>query len=177
MKSAGGPISQSSRVPLAISRFIELGYPNPRPIGTTAVVAADAWAMWVTRRASNLAIAAALGAFTVHAFFVMNVGAHESHQLFEIPLLVLAAALRPRLRPLTDRRQGAIVTLNINYLLRNQHRLGMGGAAHASLTGLDVSVVEAMVDITRRWPGSPATLASEAVRRQSGFFTGSWGPE
>ena len=63
--------------PLAISRFRELGYPNPRPIGTTLVLVAVGWAMWVARHARDLSVAAALGAFTVHAFFVLNVGAHD----------------------------------------------------------------------------------------------------
>ena len=144
--------------PLAISRFIELGYPNPRPICTTAVAAVTAWAMWVTRRASDLAIAAALGAFTVHAFFVLNVGVHESHQLFEIPLLVLAAALRPRLRPLMI-VVSAIVTLNINYLYGIS--IGWGWAVPRTLTGVDVSVVLAIVNVaTLAW--FAATLAREA---------------
>jgi hypothetical protein len=144
--------------PLAISRFIELGYPNPRPICTAAVGAVTAWPMWITRRAADLSMAAALGAFTVHAFFVLNVGAHESHQLFEIPLLVLAAALRPRLRPLTI-VVSAIVTLNINYLYGIS--IGWGWAVPRTLTGLDVSVVLAIVNVaTLAW--FAATLASEA---------------
>jgi hypothetical protein len=117
--------------------------------------------MWVTRRASDLAIAAALGAFTVHAFFVLNVGVHESHQLFEIPLLVLAAALRSRLRPVLI-VVSAIVTLNINYLYGIS--IGWGWAVPRTLTGLDVSVVLAIVNVAAlAW--FAATLASEAFDR------------
>src|SRR5262249_6957506 len=55
--------------PLSVSRVVELGYPNPKPIGRVAVIAATAWAMWRTLRAGrgrDLAAAAALGAFTTH---------------------------------------------------------------------------------------------------------------
>ena len=100
--------------PLAISRFQELGYPNPRPICTTIVAAGVGWGLWMLRRTRDLAAIAALGAFTVHVFFVLNVGMHESHQLFEVPLLVLAAALRPGLRRLAL-VQSAIIALNINF--------------------------------------------------------------
>jgi len=125
-------------VPLSISRFRELGYPNPRPIGRVAIVAATAWAMWVTRRCRDLGIAAALGAFTVHAFFVLGTGMHEHHQLLEIPLLVLAAALRPAFRPLFFVVSG-IVALNINYIYGAG--LGMGWAVPRMITGIDLSVL------------------------------------
>jgi hypothetical protein len=40
--------------PLSITRFRELGYPNPRPIGRLAVVITTAWAMWLARRSRDL---------------------------------------------------------------------------------------------------------------------------
>jgi hypothetical protein len=130
--------------PLSITRFRELGYPNPRPIGRIAVIAATAWAMWTTRRAKDLALVCALGAFTVHAFFVLSTGIHEHHQLFEVPLLVLPAALRPRFRPLLAVVSG-IVALNINYLYGAG--LGMGWAFPRMITGIDVSVLLAFTNI------------------------------
>jgi len=130
--------------PLAISRFRELGYPNPRPIGTTLVLVAVGWAMWVARHARDLSVAAALGAFTVHAFFVLNVGAHENHQLLEVPLLVLAAALRRRFRPLLV-AVSVIVALNINFYYGIS--LGWGWAIPRRITGLDVSVVLAFANV------------------------------
>src|SRR4029453_19146673 len=101
--------------PLSITRFRELGYPDPRPIGRIAVLALTAWAIWATRRSRDLAIVAAFGAFTIHAFFVLSPNLHEHHQLFEVPLLVLAAALRPGFRPLFV-VVSAIVAVNINYV-------------------------------------------------------------
>ena len=124
--------------PLSITRFRELGYPNPRPIAQGAVIAATAWAMWTARRSRDLAMVAAVGAFTVHAFFLMNTGVHEHHQLFEVSLLALAASLRPRLRPLFF-VVSAIVSLNINYIYGAG--IGMGWIAPRMITGVDLSVL------------------------------------
>ena len=135
--------------PLAISRFQELGYPNPRPICTTVVAAGVGWGMWMVRRTRDLASISALAAFTVHVFFVLNVGMHESHQLFEVPLLVLAAALRPDLRPLAL-VQSAIIALNINFYYGIS--LGWGWAIPRQLTILDISVVLAWANLaTLAW--------------------------
>jgi glycosyl transferase family 87 len=124
--------------PLSITRFRELGYPNPRPIGRVATIAATAWAMWAVRRRRDLALSAALGAFTVHAFFVLGTGMHEHHQLLEVPLLVVAAALRPSFRPLLF-VVSATVALNINYVYGAG--LGAGWMAPRMITGIDLSVL------------------------------------
>lgn len=130
--------------PLAITRFIELGYPDPRPFARAAVIAATGWAMWVTKRRGDLALVAALGAFTIHAFFVLSPGVQEHHQLFEVPLLVLAGALRPGFRALFAVVSG-IVALNINYLYGAS--LGMGWNVPRMATGIDLSVLLAFVNI------------------------------
>jgi hypothetical protein len=130
--------------PLSITRFRELGYPNPRPIGRVAVIAATAWAMWTVRRARDLALVCALGAFTVHAFFVLSTGIHEHHQLLEIPLLVVAAALRKPFRAVLA-VVSAIVAVNINYVYGAG--LGIGWAVPRLVTGIDISVVLAFVNI------------------------------
>ena len=131
-------------VPLSITRFRALGYPNPRPIGRIAIIAATAWAMWVTRRRKELAFAAALGAFTVHAFFVLGTGMHEHHQLLEVPLLVLAAALRPAFRTLYFVVSG-IVALNINYVYGAGN--GIGWAVPRMITGIDLSVLLSLFNV------------------------------
>ena len=146
--------------PLAISRFQELGFPNPRPFCAAAVAAAVGWAAWTVRRARDLSTFAALGAFTVHAFFVLNVGMHENHQHLEIPLLVLAAALRPDLRALAL-VQSAIVALNINFLYGIG--IGLGWAIPRQITIVDISVVLAFANlVTLAWFGS--LLAKEPRR-------------
>jgi hypothetical protein len=132
--------------PLSITRFRELGYPDPRPIGRLAVVAAVSWAMWLTRRSKDFAMAAALGAFTVHAFFVLSPGMHENHQLFEVPLLALAAALRPRLRPVFWLVSG-IVALNINYIYGAGLGRGLEWAVPRMMTGVDLSVLVSFVNV------------------------------
>jgi hypothetical protein len=130
--------------PLAITRFQELGYPNPRPIGAAMVATCLIWAVWTIRHARDLGTIAALGAFTVHAFFVLNVGMHESHQLLEIPLLVLAAALRPDLRALAV-AVSTLVTLNINTYYGIG--LGWGWAVPRSITGVDLIVALAIANV------------------------------
>ena len=130
--------------PLSITRFRELGYPDPRPIGRIAVLALTAWAIWATRRSRDLAIVAAFGAFTIHAFFVLSPNLHEHHQLFEVPLLVLAAALRPGFRPLFV-VVSAIVAVNINYVYGAG--LGMGWNVPRGITQVDLSVLLAFTNI------------------------------
>jgi hypothetical protein len=130
--------------PLSITRFRELGYFDPRPLSRTAVIAAVSWASWATRQLRNLPIAAAVGAFTVHAFFVLSPNVHESHQLFEVPLLVMAAALRPRFRPLLA-AVSAIVTLNINYVYGAG--IGMGWNVPRMITGIDLSVLLSFTNV------------------------------
>ena len=100
--------------------------------------------MWAARRSKDLAIVAAVGAFTVHAFFVVGTGMHEHHQLLEIPLLVLAAALRPSFRPLLL-VVSAIVALNINYIYGAG--IGAGWVAPRMITGIDLSVLLSFVNI------------------------------
>ena len=84
---------------LGISRVVALGYPNPRPIATGAVIAAALWALWRVRRSPDLPALLACAAFIVHAYFVLGVQVHENHLYLAVPLLVAAAAVHPRLRP------------------------------------------------------------------------------
>jgi len=84
---------------LGISRVIALGYPNPRPLATAAVLAASLWALWRIRRAGDLTALLACAAFIVHAYFVLGVQVHENHLYLAVPLLAAAAAVQQRLRP------------------------------------------------------------------------------
>jgi len=74
----------------------------------------------------------------------LSPGMHEQHQLFEVPLLALAASLRRRLRPVFA-AVSAIVALNINYIYGAG--LGMGWAVPRMMTGIDLSVLVAFVNV------------------------------
>ena len=71
-------------------------------------------------------------------------GVHEGHQVSEVSLLALAAAMRPRLRPLFFVVSG-IVALNINYIYGAG--IGMGWIAPRMITGLDLSVLLSLFNV------------------------------
>jgi hypothetical protein len=129
---------------MAVSTFVEQGLPDPRPFGQIAIVLLCGWAFWRLRRAVDLSSALALAAFTVHAVFVLGVGVHEHHQLLMVPLLALAAALRPRLRALFA-VVSAICALNMNLF----YGLGRGWpyALPRMATGLDATVLLSLANI------------------------------
>ena len=70
-----------------------LGYPNPRPWATSAVIIATAWALWRARRSRDSSLVSAAAALVVHAYFVLGIAVHENHLYLALPLLALAAAL------------------------------------------------------------------------------------
>lgn len=129
---------------LRISLAEAQGLPNPRWIGAALVLAAAAWAAWRTRRARDLGLLAALGAFVVHAYFTLGVGVHENHLFLAVPLLTLAAAGRPALR-LVLLVVTAVTALNLN--LACGFGLDVGGALPRGLTGLDATVVLALANV------------------------------
>jgi hypothetical protein len=128
---------------LAISRFIDVGGPNPRPIAIALVIATMVWAVWTTRRSRDLWMQAALGAFLVHAYAVLAVQVHENHLFAAVPLLALAAAGRPAFRPLFV-AVSAIVALNLNMFYGISEDAGW--AIPRGLTGIDLSVVVATLN-------------------------------
>ncbi len=97
---------------LGVSTLVKLGYPNPRPLASTAVAIATAWALWRARQSGDASRLAAAAAFIVHAYFVLGIAVHENHLYFALPLLALAAAARPRLRPIHI-AISAVVALNL----------------------------------------------------------------
>ncbi len=116
---------------LAISRTIEIGYPNPRIVGSVLTLAAMAWALWTARRAADRFLIVAVGAFLVHAYATLAAQVHENHLFAAVPLLLVAAAVRPRLRPVMWTLSAIFaVNLNLFYGISEVHR-GMGGAADA----------------------------------------------
>jgi hypothetical protein len=145
---------------MAISTFESNGFPNPRPFATSAVLLTSAWGLWRARTAPHLAVHALVAAFTVHAFFVLGVGVHEHHMMLTVPLLALAAALRPAVRPLFY-VVSAIVALNMNLFYGIS--LGMGWVVPRMMLGIDLSVILSIVNVAALvWHGR--VLAREADR-------------
>ena len=144
---------------LAISTLEEIGLPNPRPFGTVLVLGASAWGLWRMRDARDLARHALGAAFVVHAFFVLGVGIHEHHMMLAVPLLALAAALRPGLRPLFY-VVSAIVALNMNLFYGLGY--GFGWRIPRGLLVIDLSVLLSAANVAAlMWHGR--ILAREAA--------------
>ena len=128
---------------LQISRFMEVGGPNPRPIGTVLVLVAVAWAVWTARRSKDLWLMAALGAFSIHAFETLAAGVHENHLFAAVPLLTIAAAGRRRLLPVLV-VVSAIFAVNLDIFYGISEDLGY--RIPRGLTIIDLSVVLAVVN-------------------------------
>jgi hypothetical protein len=128
---------------LQISRFIEVGYPNPRPVGALLVVASIGWAMWKARARRDVWFAAALGAFAVHAYAVLSAQVHENHLYAAVPMLVLASAGRRAFAPVSI-AVSAIFALNLDLF----YGIGedVGYAIPRQITAIDLSVVLAVAN-------------------------------
>jgi hypothetical protein len=129
---------------LGISRMIEIGYPNPLVIGTTLALAAMCWSLWIGFHAEmDVWLAAALGAFSFHAYATLSAQVHENHLFGAVPLLVLAAAGRPAFRPICA-LVSVIVALNLN--LFYGFGSGVGYALPRMLTVIDLTVIVSAVN-------------------------------
>ena len=128
---------------LQISRVIEIGYPNPRPIGMALAIGTMGWGVWTARRANDLWLLSALGAFLVHAYATLSAQVHENHLFAAVPLLAIAAAGRPRFVPLLA-ALSAIVALNLNLFYGISEDLGY--AVPRTLTVIDLSVIVAVAN-------------------------------
>jgi len=128
---------------IAISRVVELGYPNPRVVGLMLAGGTTAWAMWTARHTRGLWYASALGGFIVHAYATLAAQVHENHLFAAVPLLGIAAAGRPRLVPVFV-AVSAIFALNLNLFYGVSEDIGF--ALPRSLTIIDATVVLAVVN-------------------------------
>jgi len=129
---------------LAISRTIEIGYPNPRIVGALLAGSAAVWGLWTARRARDPFLVAGLGAFLVHAYATLSAQVHENHLYAAIPLLVIAAAGRPRLRPVMW-TVSAIFALNLNAFYGVSEYID-GWAVPRGITGLDLTIILAVAN-------------------------------
>ncbi len=125
---------------LSITRFVEVGFLNPKPVGALIVVTLTMWLCWRNRRATSPATWAFVGGWTVLTYFVWNVPVHENHLYLAVPLFALAAALDTRYR-LAFWWVSGICAINM-YLF---YGLGYGWAPliGRAWTGIDFSVIVA----------------------------------
>jgi hypothetical protein len=129
---------------MALSTFLENGWPNPRPLATAGILATIAWGVWRMRQTRDLGQHAALAALTVHAYYTLGVAVHEHHILLALPLLAIAAALHPQYRALF-----AVLTviaalgMNMFYGIGR----GIGWAVPRGITGVDLSVVNSFANV------------------------------
>jgi Glycosyltransferase family 87 len=129
---------------LAISSWMEMGLPNPRPFGTAMVLAASGWGLWRTWRCPVPAVHFSLAAFTVQSFFVWGVSVHEHHMMMAVPMLAVAAALQPAFRGVFF-TVSAICALNMNLFYGISR--GWGWAVPRMITPIDLSVLLAMASV------------------------------
>ena len=175
---AGAFLAPVRRI-MAISTFREVGFPNPRPFGTALVLATTGWGMWRLRHARDLALHCLGAAFIVHAFFVLSVGVHEHHMMLAVPLLALAAGIRPSLRPLFW-IISTIVALNMN--LFYGIGMGLGWSVPRGILLVDLSVWLSVANIAAlvwharvlaREAGQPASQPSGDSSAERSHFAAS----
>jgi hypothetical protein len=123
--------------PLMVTRVVELGYPSPRLLAALLVTAAMAWGLWKGRAARQLGDLAAVGGWIVFAYFMFGMAVHENHGYLLVPLLAVAAALRPGWTPLAA-WLSATMALNLNVFYGFGDRVGW--AIPRGLTPPDLTV-------------------------------------
>ena len=125
------------RGPLAISRIVELGYPNPRLAASLVVVGATAWALWKARKVHDLPRLALFGAWVVYAYFMLSVQVHENHFFMILPLTAIAAAALPQWRTMFW-ILSTIFALNLYLFYGLGDRVGF--SVPRTATGIDATV-------------------------------------
>jgi hypothetical protein len=122
---------------------IARGFPHPRIIALPLLAAPIGWALKARWHARDPGSHAALAAFMVIAYFTLSVQVHENHFFLAIPLLAIAAALRPPLAPV-------FAALSVVFALNLYVIYGMRGDGPAewitTIAGLDVTVLLAAAE-------------------------------
>jgi hypothetical protein len=129
---------------LQISRVIELGYPDPRPIAAYLTFIVIAAASWRAIRSQSLTEIAALGALSIYAYSMIGIPVHENHFYPALPLFAVAAAGRVPMRAVYW-ITSAIFTLNL-YLFYGLGR-GWPPSIGRGWTYIDFSVLLAAVNV------------------------------
>lgn len=121
----GVPLSAALRMLADIVLIPQLPSFGPLHVRFVAILLTGstwAWALWIGRRARDLGLLAAVGAFLVHAYFMLSTQVHENHFFLAIPLLAIAAALR--------REYAAVLTVLTVIVALNLYLFyGIGGEA------------------------------------------------
>lgn len=129
---------------LSINRIVELGYPNPRLVGTMLTTAALIWATWRAWRGVSRAGGAALAAWSAYAYMMLGAQVHENHLYMVLPILAVAAGELPSLRPVFW-WVSAILVLNI-HLFEGFGR-GLPSLLDRRWTFVDMTVVLSVVNL------------------------------
>jgi hypothetical protein len=129
---------------MSMKTFLSLGWPNPRPLASAAVLALVGWAVWRVRRSQDLTVHAALAAFTVLTYFSLAIGVHENHIVLALPFLLLAAIGNTTWRPLFIAVSlSAALNMNLFYGVGR----GVGWAWPRTATFLDTSMILSVVNL------------------------------
>ena len=119
------------------------GLPNPRLLAAVLLLAVGLSALNTARRARDLGLQTALAAFLVVTYFTLSVQVHENHFFLAVPLLAIAAALRPALAPV-------FAALSVVFALNLYVLFGLRGEGPPSfvpaLAGVDSGVLLACVE-------------------------------
>ena len=83
---------------LGRNRFMELGFPDPKWIGSGIVAVLIIWALFRSGTRRSLAVWAATAGWCVFAYFMFAAQVHENHLYLAVPFFALAAGLERRFR-------------------------------------------------------------------------------
>ena len=83
---------------LGSNRFVELGFPSPKPIGAAIVIGVVVWGFWRLRSTRSSASWFFYAGWIVLAYFMFGAQVHENHAYLAIPCLAVAAGLEARWR-------------------------------------------------------------------------------
>ena len=84
---------------VSFDRAAAHGLPHLRAAGSVLAAAGICWGAWIGRKSADLALVAAVAAFSVCSYALLATRVHENHAFLAVPLLAMAAAGRQRFTP------------------------------------------------------------------------------
>ena len=129
---------------LQITRFVEVGYPNPKPLGSAIVVALLVWGIWRWRRGTTPAGWAGLAGWSVFAYAMFSAQVHENHLYLAVPMFALAAAWDPSWRAIF---YAVSLTTAFNMYIFYGLSGGWPPVIDRTWTGVDMSVLVAFANV------------------------------